>query len=275
MIKVYLDTNIYSYFREDRNDPNDELISLAKRLKTFLIERKDKLLCFYSEAHIFDLKKDKSENWKNELKEIQNIAYNNFLSRDHQSHQTSHQLVTPDIIFPEYTNPENLEELLNLEQLKDLPESQKRKIDEILDIQIPFNFQETSGNKELDGLILLLFGERKDAYTFRDILNQAPIFLNQLFSNPKSFQGIRKMMLDFLQLKEKWGISLDEEDFMGKLKFTPIGKEFFDFIGDSLSKKKEDPGYDYDFFTSSYSMLNALGIDFEKNRKVKFPNVFF
>lgn len=276
MIKVYLDTNIYSYFREDRNDHNHAINRHAKRLKNLLIERKDKFLCFYSEAHIFDLKKDKSENenWKHELEEIKNIAFENFLTREHQSHQTSHHLVAPEKIFPEYSNPEDLGELIKLSQLNDLPEIERKKVDQLLDIQLPFDLIESSGHKELDDLILLLFGERKESYTIRDILNQAPIFLNQLFSNPKSFQGMRKMMIDFLQLKEKWRLSLQEEDFMGKLKFTPLGKDFFEFIEGSITKKKEEPGYDYDFFTSSYSMLNALGIDNEKNRKVKFHSMF-
>jgi hypothetical protein len=275
MIKVYLDSNIYSYFKYNGDALDGELVKPTQKLKSILLERQDKYLCFYSEAHIFDLKKDKTDNWKHNLKEIEAIANDNFLSKNHQSHNTSYQLVTPQVIFSEYLNPENLGDLLNFDQLKDLPEAQKRMLDEVLDIQLPFDLPELSGNRDLDDLLLLLFGDRKETYTFRDIFNQAPIFLNKLFSDPKSFQGIRRMMLDLLQLKKKWGVSIDKKDFMEKLKFTPIGKEFFDFVGDSLSKKKGDPGYDYDFFTSAYSMLNALGIDFEKNKEVKFPNMFF
>ncbi len=268
MIKVYLDTNIYSYFREDRNDP------IASRLKKLLLERKDKFLCFYSEAHIHDLKNDPTGNWKHEIQEIDKIAFNNFLVRENLSPRTSHQVVTPEVIFQEYSNLDNLGDLLSLSQIKDLPKEEKKKIDEILDLQLPFDLTESSGNKELDDLILLLFGERKETYSFREILNQAPNFLNQLFTNPKSFQGIRKMMIDFLQLKEKWGLTLQEEDFMTKLKLTPLGKDFFEFIEGSLSKKRNEPGFDYDFFTSSYSMLNALGLDNEKNKNVKFRSMF-
>lgn len=274
MIKVYLDTNIFSYFREDRNDHVPSKNQLAKRLKKLLLERKDKFLCFYSEAHIHDLKNDPTENWKQEIQEIKRIAFNNFLSREYQSHRTSHQLVTPEVIFQEYSNLDNLGDLLSFSLLNDLSEEEKRRINELLDFQLPIDLKESSGNKELDELVLLLFGERKETYSFREILNRAPIFLNQLFSNPKSFQGIRKMMMDFLQLRNKWGLTLKEKDFMEKLKFTPLGKDFFEFIEGSLSKKREEPGYDFNFFTSSYSMLNALGLDNEKNRKVNFRSMF-
>lgn len=272
MKKIYLDTNIFSYLKDGRTEE-------CLKLKRLLKELEGKIYCFYSIAHLHDLQKDKSGRIDEDLDFIGSVAHDNFLVREWKKPNVEYHLYYPKKALEIYKDDSDISELLDFKNLtlpEELDEGQRQFITFLQDQRLELGILDRSGySKDIDEFLKLYFGEIKNVYTVGELLNQFASFYKSLIENDETFKGLRRSILEQLPLRQKWNIRMEDIDFDQKLENTPIAKSFMKFVKDSLYNKEDDPNYSYDLFTNAYYSLNVLGIDNEKNKRVKFSNILY
>lgn len=97
MIRVYLDTNVFSCFKRG------EFEKLFKKLELL---SEEKILLFYSQAHLNDLHRDRTNNKFEELKIIEQLCNDNFLHQDIEKDSIKNSLVVPLVAY-EHFKPED------------------------------------------------------------------------------------------------------------------------------------------------------------------------
>src|SRR5687768_18050606 len=98
MLKVYLDSNIYS---DISKGVDLELVDVINSLS------EDEILFIYSQAHLNDLSNDKTDNKYKELDLIEKVANTNFLQQDYQTGLITNSVVKAHEAFKYFGEIQN------------------------------------------------------------------------------------------------------------------------------------------------------------------------
>lgn len=258
---VYLDTNILTRLKEPSNEK-------MERLSKILLDS-NKFILVYSDVHIQDLKKNKSNEMNEYIeKDLENITeiteerflYNSPLDLPILSFQTaqdSFKKVEPFSLYSDLTN-ETIETLLKLSTQNN-----------------PVDISWFSDSKEEDRKFYLKYFpktiEKKNQYTFIIECNK---FLEELSEDPNVYNELRDYAL------EKYDISNNEINNTNDLKQF-INKKLFNiesFDFDSMIEKSLNIDFGIKLNKSLIEfMMNFIFIDmfgfysdrFKKNNKYK------
>lgn len=267
MLKVYLDTNIYSDISNEIDD------SFSKRIK-HLAEKE--ILFLYSQAHLNDLSTDKTDFKSKELKIIDEIADTNFLQQDLETNRISNPVVKASEafeLFGEIQNDvaltlssafeETGESLVDifLNQIKQQPVDLGPNIEEIL----------SRDGKDQEKLTYERLGIYKRHYKMDEWSRIVTKILHDLESDPILLRIIRQQSKQYLEV-DKFNIKIDDVKFNDKLARSKIGKSFKELLAHQMNLCPENQSNFFFEFITGYYMINFLGLDKEKNRKVRFKN---
>ena len=277
MIRVYIDTNIYSFIKKAEID---FYVKLGDNLKKY----KDRLIYYFSHAHLLDLKRDKSDKKEDDLRFIEQFVESNYLALGWKEKFVNVQVATPKEAFDEIdedkplTDYFNFDELYGDETFDDSPElnEAKSKIKELL--SMPMNLglatnisQHSEEERQAWGNLI---PNIKDEYTFEEWLHEFSKMYDNLFNNPNAYKDLRRFSLEKLSLTQKYNIDIEKIDFNEELKNTPLQQSFIEFVNKSLEHSKNTEQKEHEFFVTAFNLLNILGLDKEKNKKAKFANTF-
>jgi len=89
--------------------------------------------------------------------------------------------------------------------------------------------------------------------------------------DPKLIKEIRRLSQNYLGV-DKFKIKIGNLNFDKNLSKSRLGKSFQEMLDQQLGFLSEDLRSYYNEFITGFSMINFFGLDYEKNKKVKFKN---
>jgi len=267
MLKIYLDTNVYS--------------DIAKGIDSEFIERvynlaENEVLFLYSQAHLSDLSADKTDHKYTELQIIEDLADTNFLQRDANDNQIINSLAKAKEAFKAYGEVYNDNEIFLADSLvktgdpifdayfdstKSLPIDLGSDIESIL----------SKDDNDSTKVILVRFGITKRHYTLGEWLPVATKLMSSFEKEPEVLKSIRSESKKLLQ-GDKFNIKIDDVKFDEKLAKSKIGKSFGDLLKEQMEYLQGSMKNFYNEFTTGFNLINFFGFDYEKNKKVRFKS---
>lgn len=225
MVRIYFDKQIFSHlFKKEKS----QYVKLLDKIKT----QKASLFC-YSQAHLLDLKNDKTNIKYSELEFIDTIVNDNYLSYNAIEKKTSCYLARPLEAFAdveEDSDEVDFSSILNFDT-SDLSVEDKEKIEKaktlFTDTKLDFNFPELDNvdSKITDPLSKLLpFGQEP-----MSLMQWSEHFLKMLKNIQEDktvYTGLRNLTDKHFN-NGKFTIDYDEINFNP---FYAIGSVFFIFL---------------------------------------------
>ncbi len=283
MERIYFDSQIFRYLKDGE-----------KYAEYFnkIYQSKKSCLFLYSQAHINDLKRDKSEKKYTDLEFMGQLVDDNFLFINPLERNCNIVNASPcDVFDKETVSEENTSipiqdfDLSIIKVLKDLPmmkdysiifESLEtlNSINETIDTNKTVSIPEFDSEltDDMHHLLESLGVEQKE-YSWeewKDLSNS----MGEVFQNNDSIYRLnRKLLKEYIGVDE-FKISISEGDFNEKLKQSKLGQTFINLVDSMTDLIKIIPLFDNFFmrYFFSYMILNILGVDNEKNKKSKFKN---
>ncbi len=273
MVRIYLDSNIFRFLKKAETD-------FYRKLNEDLRKYSDRLIYFYSYAHLSDLKRDKSDKKIEDLSFMEKFVESNYLSLNWKEKFVNVQIATPSVAFEDIEDETSLSKYFNFEELfNDFGSSPeindvKTKLNELMDMPMYVGLESNISNhsEEDKKAWANLIPEIKDEYTFREWIEQFSKMYENLFNDPKTYKELRHFSVKNLNLSQKYNIDIEKINFNEDLKNTPLQQSFLDFVNKSLEHSKNTIQREYEFFITAYNCLNMLGIDKESNKKAKLAN---
>lgn len=275
MVRLYLDSNV---FRQLKNSEISDSETLSQKIKT----HSNRLLLFYSEAHMNDLNRDKSDKKFEDLEYMSQFVGTNYLSLRLGKEIVNSLIATPKEAFESIQDVDmesdetDFNELLDNELLNDFPELKKslQTINEYLDSELVLDLEKNLAKQpeEYRALWKDMLGEVKDVYTRKELTEFASTMQFNLFEKPEVYKNTRRVALEKLQLVNKHNINIEADDFNELLANTPLERSFLDLVNATVEDLKLGLPKHYSVYTTAYNMLNSLGLDKESNKKAKFAN---
>lgn len=276
MVKVYLDTNVFSKFK------NGELKDLLTCLQQ--ISEKE-MLFFFSQAHINDLHRDNTENKFEEFRVIENICNNNFLQYDPKEDTIKYLLANPfeayDSFKPEDELYENWMGTIFHEIMKEDESGIFKSVwesveNQEIDLQLTgyFEGEMFSAEQMLAREVYNKIGIEKSRYTVGEWFKVVGKIMDNFQNDDSVIREIRRLSKIHINV-DKFKVNIDEIKFNENLAKTAIGKSFLELLEDQLeiNSGKDKVISIFNRVTAAYSMLNIYGFDNEQNKKVKFMNM--
>lgn len=269
MIRIYLDSQIYRYLKNDSN------VSLVSRI----MKNSDHFIYFFSSAHISDLQSDPTEKKWDDLRFMEKIVEDNYLVQDKDDFITCN-LVTPINVFKnsEVLDLKNTFDPKNLFGLDDLeyniPEldSLNQQLLQLLDTPFDIGLREHN----LPSFFWDSFGDylpmNTEGITLRDWMIGFGKLLDGYINDSNIYRNLRNNLTPHL-MTEKILQKNSILEFNERLKTTPLQKTFVDFINNSINPDGTKNVSKQNFFTNAYLSLDLLGLSKEKSKKVEFKNL--
>jgi len=271
MKRVYLDSNIYRYLK------NDDSFILNK-----INETREEYIYYYSYAHLSDLSKDKTDKKFDDLLFMEKIVDNHFLNLNPEEVFTNVLVASPTEAYNSMNfNPINeafdfnefLQDLTVTDE--DTPELKEAKEKLNLLLKMPFNdlgipnLPENIGENNLLNKLIPSFS---NSTSFLDLMKGMLDTFTNLHEDPKIWREFRNYSIQSLG-NNKFDIDINNENFNELLKETPLQKSFLEFVEESFTHNKSlEKQREYNFFLNAYNCLNLLGLDKEKSKKVVFSS---
>ena len=266
MLRIYSDQNIISKLCNEES----ELLRDLQELVT-----KD-VLVFYSQGHLNDLSSDVTDKKFNELEVIKSLANGNFLYIDYDDNNIQNDLIGPNEAFEKYgTIHRNIGEFIKNvfdesgDPLVDLYIRLKKlqPVDLGSDIEAALKKPENDPARQMYEKL----GITKRYYTMGEWIPIVGDLFNKFENDPKLLREIRRLSQIHLGV-DKFKIKIGSVDFDEKLSKSKLGKSFREMLDQQLLFLPEEQRTYYNEFITGFNMINFLGIDYEKNKKVKFTN---
>lgn len=256
MVTIYLDKQIFSYLFKSNE-------AKYKALKEKILSHKNDFIFLYSDAHLLDLQKDKTEQKFAEMKFMQEIVESNRLV--YNDKQINLIKNTPDEIF---NTLKEVDKIIDTIDFSELTKEQINILSNITDIFI----KDITGNLNINWL-----DERKPIHEDKSQIDQESLIpilkhiTNNLYHQKEPYKLIRD------NTKAKYNpyikISGDSTDFNDKLKNTPLRLSFIDTIKASLRQMGFASYGAFEIYIIAYALLDILGLSREKGKTVRFHNV--
>ncbi len=269
MVKIYLDNNVYRWL----NLPEQmDVLSLLKKM----INRD--VMILYSQAHLNDLHQDKTDQKEADLRFMESLAEDNFLMHESETDSIVNKLVNPVEAYS-YFKPRDAsyEELFteifaDLEAEQDLGLLNKSMIDLLKNT--PMDIGVSSIKKEDDPKnIISRLGLDNNPNSLYDWMFVFGRMMDKLHSDNTIIKDVRTTSKSILGV-EKFSINIEQVDFDKRLSETPLGMSYLKLLESTVENMSnaEKKNFRYMYFTMAFTMLNFMGVDSEKNKKVKFKN---
>jgi hypothetical protein len=286
MNRVYLDSNVFRALKKPENS------DIAQKL----LVAKDNTIFFFSQAHIDDLSRDKTDKKFLDYEFMEKFTDSDCISFDPIKERFYIQSKTPIQLFEENNQKEIIEQIgLN------------NGVDPEALIDLILNFRDVPALKEYSIIfetlesLKMLSANRKDTYTVDSLpevrtpemdryLKELGIG-NKVYSSDE-FEKIAGNINDKLQNEpeifrlgrrlsktelgmDKFNISINEINFNESLRDTIIGKSFTELVESSYLIFKDYPLFNslMSKYIYSFMLLNILGIDEENNKKANFKKL--
>ena len=267
MLRVYCDTNVFSFLK--KNHPK-----YTQELKDTFDNLSNKLLFTFSDAHLDDLHNSKEEYRNEDLLLMERYVKDNYFTHDYlKEKKTFCNLNTPyrayhDKDYDSYNailhNPFNISSLftgLGLEN-DEIGKGLQSLVNTIFnmpinsDIHKPKNLDE-KGNEWFNKFIPSFQTSHADQ------INHMFSYSHNLLNESTEVSELRKYVESYMKREdysfEKWG-----EQFDNKLKETPLGQSFSEIFEKSSSINNKDNNI-YDRFILYYNMLELFNVTTEKS----------
>ncbi len=255
MVTIYLDKQIFSYLLKSNE-------AKYKALKEKILSHKHDFIFLYSDAHLLDLQKDKTEQKFAEMKFMQEIVESNRLIYNDLKINLIKN--TPEEIFNTLREVDKIDAI----DFSKLTKEQINILSNVIDIFI----KDITGNLEINWL-----NERKPIYEDNPQINQESLIpilkhiTDSLYHQREPYKLVRD------NTKAKYNpyieISGNSTDFNEKLKNTPLKLSFINTIKASLKQMGFSSYGAFEIYIMAYALLDMLGLSREKGKTVRFHNV--
>ncbi len=270
MIRVYCDSNIYRYLKQEHQSHSPELLDVFESLK-------DKMLFTFSDAHLDDLKDSILEYAEEDLLLMGKYVKDNYFMHDFiQDKATSPYLATPleafkgkdyDVYRKTLENPFDFDSLLG--DLDDFPEGKlvKQLMKSMFSLPIgALTGQHNTANISADGkdLISKMIPDYDPSMSLQEFMNSMWPYSKSLLQDKKEFTEFRKHVARYMNRDEysfeKWGMTFNE-----KFKKSTLGKSYLDMIENMLTDSQKKNLYQK--FNYAYTMLETYNVTQERKGK--------
>jgi hypothetical protein len=276
MKRVYIDSNVFRFLKKKDNE-------FYSKLYDDLNSFSDRLIYYFSHAHILDLERDKTNHKYDDLIFMEKFVKSNYLLLPYKDTFVNVQIATPTEVFQGQDKSQSLEEIFNFDNLFDDEELKKspemvvakelleKAMNTILKVDLKTNLEEQS--EEAINLSKRLIPVLKDEYKLSEWISQFSNLMNNLYEDKSLYKNLRRNTIETLNLKEKYNININDFNFDENLRNTPLQKSFLELVEESMSNNNyNNEQKEFNFLITGFSLLNILGIDNEANKKVKFAN---
>ncbi len=276
MKRIYLDSNIFRYLKKGEKE-------IYRKLYSNLQKFDDRLLYYYSHAHLLDLEQDKTDYKFADMDFMEELVDTNYLVLPYDKEYVNVQIAKPREVFDGFEEILPFEEYFNLDTLFDEellasnPElyAQKELMQKLLNTNLNFGIEDSLKGQpqETKDIIERLIPGYKNNFTFLEWIKKFSEMTSGLYNDKSVYKDLRRFSLDHLSLTKKYDIDIESINFNEDLKDTPVQKSFIEYIEQTLAlNKNNEKQKTYNFFTTAYNILNILGIDKEPNSKARFAN---
>ncbi len=274
MIRIYLDTNVYSYLKNS-NDP------LIISFHNSLIKYKSILLYCYSHGHLLDFKQDKTDKKYDDLDFIETLADNNYISYNGIEKHTSCYLAKPREAFEQLDDDFDFNfdfnSLFEID-ITGLPIDKKLEFEKAKNFLLNYEFDLSFSAMDYlpdDAKIALskFIPFSKSNFNFTELASQFMQYYNVLNEDKSAYKDLRGYLDKHLN-NGKYIIDENNSNFNDDLKKSALKKTFIEFVNNSINPNGKKEITDYDFHLQAYTSLDFLGISKEPSRKAKFRSIF-
>lgn len=272
MIRIYFDSNVYRHLKKDE----EKYSSLFYKLE----QAKNRLMFYYSYAHLSDLTRDKTDRKYEDLSFMEKLVDNNYLNLNTGEEIVIVESNYPTIAFKSLDHTP-IKEAVNFDELfeddefdDDYTKSLKKIMKGYLDLPVsllgfPTTNELSNGNDQINKLLPNINKES----SIKDLMSGMLETTGNLYEDPSIWKELRSFSMNSMDLKG-FDIDITKEDFNHKLKDTQLGKSFIEFVEDTFKHNKNlEKQREYNFFLAAYNCLNILGLDKEINKKSIFSSI--
>lgn len=267
MKRIYFDSNIFRFLKK-KDKPL--YINLNNNLRKY----SDRLIYYFSYAHLLDLKQDKTDHKFADLEFMEEFVETNYLQLEYKEKFVVVQKFTPKEAFDtiEYITPKEYFDF-DGELFGEMPFAKEPPLQKLMEMPLTFNLASNmvGQSEETINFWKKIIPEIKDTYTFSELLELSSKMYENLYEDKTMYKDIRRFFMENLSLVNKYDIDIENFNFDADLRDTPLQKSFLEYVKESISKKNETQK-EFIFFTKAYILLNVLGVDKEKNKKAILVN---
>lgn len=272
MIRVYLDTNVFSYLKNSR-DP--AILNFHASLKKY----KSTLLYCYSHGHLLDFKQDKSDKKFADLDFIETLVDDNYISYNGMDKYTSCYLAKPREAFEGLGEDTKIDfkSIFDLDtSILPLEQQQQFATAKNFLLNYEFDFSFAAANPLPDdakNALSKFLPVTKSKFTFLELTEQFMQMYDVMSEDKTAYKDLRNY-LDKNLNNGKFVVDDNNTDFNDDLKNSMLKKTFVEFVNNSLNPDGKKQITDYDFHVQAYTSLDLLGISKDPSRKARFRNIF-
>ena len=272
MIRVYLDTNVFSYLK---NSTDPAIQNFHASLKKY----KSTLLYCYSHGHLLDFKQDKSDKKFADLDFIETLADDNYISYNGMDKYTSCYLAKPREAFEGLGEDTKIDfksifdidtSILPIEQQEQFANAKNLLFNQEFDLGfMAANPMPDDAKQALSKFLPVT----KSKFTFLELTEQFMQLYDVMNEDKTAYKDLRNY-LDKNLNNGKFVVDDNNTDFNHDLKNSMLKKTFVEFVNNTLNSDGKKQVADYDFHVQAYTSLDLLGISKDPSRKARFRNIF-
>lgn len=258
MVKIYFDKQIFSYLFKKEEDKYTALLEK-------IYANTENFLFFYSDAHLQDLCKDKTECKYKELEFMKSVVGNNCLSYDPIKKRPMVYTVEPINAFDKYKDVDNFDLFANIdsESLTDEQRSILRNIEDIVDKSLR--------GELTDGFLRTRIPLTENGETdIKSAIESARLLQKTFAEDSKFYRRIRKTVVDNYN-EEKLVSTNGDLSFNESMRNSAIGMSFIEYVNGLIIQSGMTNFGDAEFYTIAYGSLDLFGIS--KDKKVVYRNM--
>jgi hypothetical protein len=270
MIRIYCDTNVFSYIEFPTKPEHIQLKEIFDR-------NKHNLSFFYSLAHI----QDKGKATKKEASFVFMEQYvKDNLIHHYDNEDTSFYLATPVTVNDDYKgkiDPLSFFQPVT-EDDDEITAMAKRSFQGIfsaINIPVDGSFQ-SELSEETQNMLSKIATINDNQINLLDLMNKIAAFHNEVMADKLAYKQLRTYLIDNFN-KGKLSSENGELDFNEAFKDTDFKKSFVDYVFDITQQYQKKERYTlYDYFLQAYTALDMFGINVEeitKKKKNGFSNM--
>ncbi len=248
-MRVYFDKQVISYLFKQKEP---KYVDLYEKL----LKSKNYITFCYSQAHIEDLRNDKSDIKFDELNFMKELVDDNYICYNAIDKSTLPYLAFPIEAFSEHENI--FDHITSLNQLFEGLETEKYNNvqntfiksakDYLKETKLDFSFINLNDipieHRGVFENVLPFLGK---ALSFDDFFKLAHNGMNSLLNNNNIYRGLRSS-IDLNSKNEKFILDYKDIDFNETFLSSQLQKTFSDFVNSIFSNRDQNEVSNYDFY---------------------------
>ena len=264
MVTIYFDKQVFSHLR---NAKEEKYVKLYEKISS----HKDEFIFLFSNAHLFDLKQDKTEIKYGEMEFIQSIVDSNRMVYDkHEEDEQPYLMVYKESPLSAFDRVGEMGDSSWIEKIEtsQLTEEQRNVINNLIDIFT----KEQMGQLESNWLVNRQPVSLETLQINKDTLVSLMRNVENVFY--KSTDGYKIIRDNVISTYKHWLENTKcQNDFNTLLEASPLGLSFTNAVKAAIVQcglPSSDKAMEY---YVSYILLDLFGISKEPRKKVNFRNM--